>query len=123
MLAAHRNGGRTDVASFARAWDEYTGARRRGALPGGRSHPRALLEASLDVDTSLDRVSIAALAEQIRAERRQRAGHMSDPAPTACPSPTRREPIRIRRHTPTSDLLDAPPNANQPETQLSREAA
>src|SRR5919198_4165746 len=28
MLAAHRNGGRTSLASFARAWDRYTGARR-----------------------------------------------------------------------------------------------
>lgn len=28
MLAAHRNGGRTDFGSFARAWDEFTGARR-----------------------------------------------------------------------------------------------
>ncbi len=28
MLAAHRNGGRTDFASFARAWDAYTGARK-----------------------------------------------------------------------------------------------
>ena len=26
MLAAHRNGGRTDFSSFARAWDAYTGA-------------------------------------------------------------------------------------------------
>ena len=25
MLAAHRNGGRTSLASFARAWDRYTG--------------------------------------------------------------------------------------------------
>ena len=24
MLAAHRNGGRTSFASFARAWDRYT---------------------------------------------------------------------------------------------------
>lgn len=28
MLAAHRNGGRTDFLSFARAWDRFTGARR-----------------------------------------------------------------------------------------------
>ena len=28
MLAAHRNGGRTDLASFARSWDRYTDARR-----------------------------------------------------------------------------------------------
>jgi hypothetical protein len=29
MLAAHRHGGRTNLASFAKAWDRYTGARRR----------------------------------------------------------------------------------------------
>jgi len=28
MLAAHRNGGRTSLASFARSWDRFTGARR-----------------------------------------------------------------------------------------------
>lgn len=28
MLAAHRNGGRTSFASFARAWDRFSGARR-----------------------------------------------------------------------------------------------
>ena len=33
MLAAHRNGGRTSLASFARAWDRYTGA--RGASAAG----------------------------------------------------------------------------------------
>ena len=32
MLAAHRNGGRTSLASFARAWDRYTRA-------GNRSRP------------------------------------------------------------------------------------
>jgi hypothetical protein len=28
MLAAHRNGGRTDFSTFARAWDDFTGAKR-----------------------------------------------------------------------------------------------
>jgi hypothetical protein len=28
MLAAHRNGGRTDVGTFAKAWDAFTGAKR-----------------------------------------------------------------------------------------------
>jgi hypothetical protein len=28
MLAAHRNGGRTDFGTFARAWDAYTGAKK-----------------------------------------------------------------------------------------------
>lgn len=49
MLAAHRHGGRTALASFARSWDRYTNA-------GGRPRPaterelrtlKAMLEASL----------------------------------------------------------------------------
>ena len=43
MLAAHRNGGRTSLASFARAWDSYTGVRGRKAAPGHRArahHPQ-----------------------------------------------------------------------------------
>ena len=108
MLAAHRNGGRTDVSAFARAWDEYTDARRpRRASRREVATLRSLLESSLDVDTSLDRVPIATLAEQIRAERRQRAGHIevTAPAPFDVPEPDAR--ISIRRRTPTSDLLTA----------------
>src|SRR3954470_14453623 len=45
MLAAHRNGGRTDVAAFARAWDEYTCARRpRRATRREVATLRSLLE-------------------------------------------------------------------------------
>src|SRR4051812_4624925 len=48
MLAAHRNGGRTSLASFARAWDRYTGARRpRPATEREVRTLRAMLEASL----------------------------------------------------------------------------
>ena len=36
MLAAHRCGGRTSLASFAKAWDRYTGAGPR-ARPAPRS--------------------------------------------------------------------------------------
>jgi hypothetical protein len=109
MLAAHRNGGRTDVAAFARAWDEYTDARRpRRASRREVATLRSLLEGSLDLDTSLDRVPIAELAAQIRAERRQRAGHVEPPAspPVAIPEPGD-DPIRIRRRAPRSDLLTA----------------
>ena len=92
MLAAHRNGGRTDVAAFARAWDEYTDARRpRRASRREVATLRSLLESSLDVDTSLDRVPIATLAEQIRAERRQRAGHVEVSAPDRGGPRSRRE--------------------------------
>src|SRR4051812_43092634 len=49
MLAAHRHGGRTNLASFAKAWDRYTGARRRPRRATQRELRtlRAMLEASL----------------------------------------------------------------------------
>lgn len=70
MLAAHRNGGRTSVASFARAWDEFTGAKRpRRATRREVRTLRSLLEWSLGIDDDLPRGSIAEAAAQIRAER------------------------------------------------------
>jgi hypothetical protein len=52
MLAAHRNGGRTSLASFARAWDRYTGAPRRArrATPRELNTLRAMLEASIGME-------------------------------------------------------------------------
>jgi hypothetical protein len=55
MLAAHRNGGRIDLASFARSWDRYTDA--DGPRPATRRELRtlvALLESSLTDDVPLD---------------------------------------------------------------------
>ena len=70
MLAAHRNGGRTYVASFARAWDAYTDARGpRRATKREVSTLRSLLEASLAREESPDSPSMAELAAQIRSER------------------------------------------------------
>ena len=107
MLAAHRNGGRTNVAAFARAWDEYTSPRQpRRATRREVAKLRSLLERSLDLDTPLDQVSIAELAAQIRAERRQRAGHVEIPAAVAPPE-LADAPIRVRRRVPESDLLSA----------------
>ena len=52
MLAAHRNGGRTSYASFARAWDRYThaGSRSRPATGRELTTLRTMLEASLASD-------------------------------------------------------------------------
>jgi hypothetical protein len=52
MLAAHRNGGRTSLASFAHAWDRYTGARGRPRPASQRelNTLRAMLEASIMLD-------------------------------------------------------------------------
>ena len=52
MLAAHRNGGRTSLASFAHVWDRYTGAPRRSRAATSRELTtlRAMLEASIAVE-------------------------------------------------------------------------
>jgi hypothetical protein len=69
MLAAHRNGGRTSFASFARAWDKYT---RAGNTPRPASDRelrtlRSMLEASIAID---DVYGGAVLGEAI-ADHRQ----------------------------------------------------
>jgi hypothetical protein len=100
MLAAHRNGGRTDLASFARSWDRYTDARRpRLATSREVRTLRSLLELSLITDESTGTLSGA--AAEIRAARESAAA-----ATTAQPqhrpdriSPPERDGmlIRIRR--------------------------
>ena len=49
MLAAHRNGGRTDLIAFAHAWDRFThaGKRSRPATTHELAVLKALLDASL----------------------------------------------------------------------------
>jgi hypothetical protein len=75
MLAAHRNGGRTSFASFADAWDDFTGAGKRPRR-ASRREIRALstyLELSLledDTRTGGDG-TLATAARQIRADRDQ----------------------------------------------------
>src|SRR3954454_19532529 len=71
MLAAHRHGGRTSLASFAKAWDRYTGARKkpRPATEREVRTLRAMLEASLMYGES----EIAAAAAEFRESRKQTA--------------------------------------------------
>ncbi len=91
MLAAHRNGGRTDFASFARAWDEFTGAGKR-ARRATRREVRVLcayLELSLLGDEAVDE-SLAVAGKRNRAESRDAA------RPDA--SPPRRPRDRFRVH-------------------------
>src|SRR5262245_57113194 len=42
MLAAHRNGGRTDFGTFARAWDAFTGANAKKPRRASRREVRTL---------------------------------------------------------------------------------
>ncbi len=103
MLAAHRNGGRTNLASFARSWDRYAGARyARLATERELRTLRTYLEGSLAGDLTGD-FSVTELAEQIRSERaefraveaadrraRQSARPIADASPKAAPGPLRR---------------------------------
>jgi hypothetical protein len=82
MLAAHRNGGRTNFGSFARAWDAYTGAKERRPRRASRREVRTLesyLEMSLvrdcidlDTDTHPDR-SLREEVRDVKATRRRLA--------------------------------------------------
>jgi hypothetical protein len=74
MLAAHRNGGRTSLGSFARAWDRYTGVRRRRPRPASDRELNALrtmLEASIALD-ELPAFSDVVQEAQARRARRLR---------------------------------------------------
>jgi hypothetical protein len=81
MLAAHRAGGRTNLASFARAWDRYTCARRpRPATEREVRTLHAMLEASLMYQ---DEVSdLAAAAAEHRALLGSVGSRRKRPRPT-----------------------------------------
>ena len=71
MLAAHRRGGRTSLASFARAWDRYTEANNaRRATPRELRTLRAMLEASLWHDP--EELELADAAAELRARHAER---------------------------------------------------
>jgi hypothetical protein len=72
MLAAHRNGGRTSLASFARAWDSYTGVRGRKARPATERELttlRTMLEASIALDELPTVSEVVREAQAMRAKR------------------------------------------------------
>jgi hypothetical protein len=72
MLAAHRNGGRTSLASFARAWDSYTGVRGRRARAATERELntlRTMLEASIALDELPSVAEVAREAQTLRARR------------------------------------------------------
>jgi hypothetical protein len=68
MLAAHRRGGRTSLASFARAWDRYTEASGARRATGRELRVlSAMLEASLYYEP--DSSELARAADELRASR------------------------------------------------------
>jgi hypothetical protein len=78
MLAAHRRGGRTSLASFARAWDRYTEARNARRATGRELRTlRAMLEASLYYEAESSDLAVAAAEHR---EREAAAGASEEPA-------------------------------------------
>jgi hypothetical protein len=70
MLAAHRNGGRTDLSNFARTWDFFTGARRpRLATRRELRTLRSYLEMSLIDSEYATHEPMSVVADRLRAER------------------------------------------------------
>jgi hypothetical protein len=120
MLAAHRNGGRTNYGTFARAWDAFTGADRRKPRRASRREVRTL-EGYLEMALLRDGVTGEPLPERpladevrdIQATRRRLAAaeahdssdlpiedvlatayaeHILEDEPTPSPNPAERIP-------------------------------
>ncbi len=71
MLAAHRHGGRTALASFARAWDRYTGA-GNGPRPANDRELRTLrtmLEASITIESGVNQTELGQAIAEYRMSR------------------------------------------------------
>jgi hypothetical protein len=97
MLAAHRHGGRTALASFARAWDRYTNAhgRPRPATERELRTLKAMLQASLySEDTRSD---LTAAVNEMMASKERRARE-EDVAPKADTGERDRGPELRKRH-------------------------
>jgi hypothetical protein len=92
MLAAHRNGGRTDFISFARAWDRFAVA--KGPRPATDREVRVLtthLEASLLTEYA------GPLPDAMREHRELVRSHEHDPAGPVRVTERRRRPLRALR--------------------------
>jgi hypothetical protein len=92
MLAAHRNGGRTSFASFARAWDRYT---RAGGTPR-RATEREVrtLTAMLEVSIALGEARGGELLAKAIAEHRESQSRNARRAPEAARQPSAGERYR-----------------------------
>lgn len=98
MLAAHRRGGRTALASFARAWDRYTDAhgRPRPATERELRTLKAMLEASLVSED--DRSDLTAAVTSLKAAKERRAREKAAEPPRRDTGERHRTPELRGRH-------------------------
>jgi len=103
MLAAHRNGGRTALASFARAWDRYTYAHKgaRQATPRELTTLRFMLETSLIGEGH--QTELAAAVADLKAAKLRRAREAGVLAAAEPAETTRRDNRRARPHARTPE--------------------
>jgi hypothetical protein len=107
MLAAHRNGGRTSLASFARAWDRFTGARRPRLATGRELRAlRSYIEVSLLRDEH-GGDSIAELARRIEQERTARSPRATDATERPADTGERHRARELRRRRRWAWLIPA----------------
>jgi hypothetical protein len=108
MLAAHRNGGRTDFVAFARAWDEFCfrGVRPRKRRPrlataSELTTLKAHIESSLLADEQVDLAGALADHRQLVDDRATRAPEVDSAGEDSAAEPVRtggrvRDPDRVR---------------------------
>jgi hypothetical protein len=109
MLAAHRNGGRTNFATFARSWDRYTGANKRARRATEREVRTlvAMLEASVSEDPNIQTTLGEAVADhrQLRERRLEQTPKLAPPEPAEDESG---RGFRLRRRRETGERNRAP---------------
>jgi hypothetical protein len=91
MLGAHRRGGRTDMASFARSWDRYAHASGGLARPATGRELNALA-AMLEMSLCAEDSGLGRVVNEVKSERRDRAERAAA-----------REAVRARSRRPTGE--------------------
>jgi hypothetical protein len=78
MLAAHRNGGRTNFISFAKAWDAFARVKRpRKATERELRILTTMLESSLVADVQVELDGVIADHQRLARERRAREARLT----------------------------------------------
>jgi hypothetical protein len=113
MLAAHREGGRTDFLSFARSWDRFTRASgsSRAATEREVGILTAQLEASLMCATGLELDAAIKEHRALKSRRIRARGRLLDGADP-------RGEVRARRLRPAAPRVSRRAQASRPARRL-----
>lgn len=87
MLAAHRCGGRTDFRGFARAWDRFTGARKRARRASERELRTLVSQLEASIWNEGQVLELRREADRIATERSTQAQPAAAPEAASGPAP------------------------------------